>query len=589
MKRWLSLLLAAVLTLTVLTACGEESVEETKGEDAMKLRIRATTEQTNLDPLAARANGGDTLTYHLFENLMRWEDDGTGHAVLGYGAAESYTVSEDVDGSVTYTFTIREDAEWSDGKDVTAYHFLDGWQRLFEMEEPPAELSELYMVDGYEQARQEKNGGLLIGVTAPNRDTLVIRLTSRCAYFLDEYCAGTLTMPVRQDLIKEYGAIWGKTAKTVVGNGPYRIKAMESGQVIMVRNEKYWGRKKLHGPEELIFTWKVSAVSDYNELLAGRIDFLAGLPAAEVKEMAAAGTLEPEPLAATYALLMNSRLAPLDDPFVRGAFRILVDQKKMAEDLGITLETPATGFVPTGIANRDDTWVEANRPTEENAEQEGEEAVPEYWDYRAVGDRSTLAGELPAGDTLESQARVMLSQAGYPNGTGFPAVEYLYVDTPQNAAVAQWLQERFRSVLNVEITLKAVTEAEARTLLLSGEFSMAAFRFNAAYDDALAFLQRWRSDKDAPSGNLVGFGSRAYDLLLSVVSASDNSAREACLHDAEQLLLESGEIVPLFYYNTTAQLGEGLTGLCRHDGQNVWLFGGVSRIVAEEEPEAAKS
>jgi len=84
---------------------------------------------------------------------------------------------------------------------------------------------------------------------------------------------------------------------------------------------------------------------------------------------------------------------------------------------------------------------------------------------------------------------------------------------------------------------------------------------------------------------LVGFSSRAYDLLLSVVSASDNSAREACLHDAEQLLLESREIVPLFYYGTTARLGEGLTGLYRHDGQNVWFFGSISAIIPEEPTE----
>ena len=45
MKRWISLLLAAVMTMTLLTACGEDQTEEDK--DALQLRIRATTEQTS--------------------------------------------------------------------------------------------------------------------------------------------------------------------------------------------------------------------------------------------------------------------------------------------------------------------------------------------------------------------------------------------------------------------------------------------------------------------------------------------------------------------------------------------------------------
>jgi len=595
MKRWLSLLLAVLLLLTTLTACGSDGGEEEEEtpEESMALRVRVSAEQQDLDPVVARQNGGDTLTYHLFENLMRWEDDGTGHAKLDYGMAESYEFTENVDGTVSYTFTIREDAEWSDGKAVTAYQFLYAWRRLFEMEQEPAELSELFMVEGFGEAREAKDGRLLTGVSAPNKRTLVIKLVSHCAYFLDEFCAGTLTMPVREDIIDDHGEAWGKTAKTVIGNGPYRLKAMESGQVRMVRNEKYWD-EAITGPDELIFTWKVSAVSDYNELLAGEIDFLAELPAAAVKEMAAAGTLETQPVPATYSLLMNNMAAPFDNEFVRQAFAMLVGPKAMAEELAFTTERAATGFVPYGISNRDSEWmVGTESETEEEPEivkpedlvqgtVEEESAAPIHWDYRSVGDYGVMEEELSE-DTIATRARVMLSQAGYPNGDEFPIVEYLYVDTPQNTAVAQWLQERFRSMLHVEVTLKPVTNEEAQALLLAGEYTLAAFRFNAAYDDALAFLQRWQSSKSVSSGNLVSFSNRAYDLLLSVVSASNDSAREACLHDAEQLLLESKGIVPLFYYGTTSALREELTGLYHHDGQGVYFFGNVSEIVVEEE------
>ena len=108
----------------------------------------------------------------------------------------------------------------------------------------------------------------------------------------------------------------------------------------------------------------------------------------------------------------------------------------------------------------------------------------------------------------------------------------------------------------------ATTDGDLRTQLLAGAFTMAAFRFDAAYDDATAFLNRWDSAAGAIGGNLIGFNNRAYDLLLYVVpETASNTGREACLHDAEQILLESCGVVPLFYYGRTAQLAEGLAGV----------------------------
>lgn len=593
MKRWISLLLAMAMLLAVMTACGGDEEEEV--QEADRLRVSATAAQTNLDPLALRANGGDTLTYHLYENLMRWEDDGTGHAKLGYGAAESYTVEEAVDGSVTYTFTIRKDAKWSDGKRVTAQHFLYAWQRLFEMEEQPAELGMICMVEGYYAARDAKDGSLLTGVSAPNKTTLVIKLTNHCAYFLDEFCAGTLTMPVREDVIEDHGVAWGLAAENVISNGAYRVKAMDSGSVLVTRNEHYWQESE-SGPGEILFNWKTDAATEYEQLQNGELAFMTELPAAVVEEAAQAGTLTVEPVASTAALLMNNMAAPFDNEFVRQAFALAVDPQKMVEELGLTTAHAATGFVPHGIANRDSEWtvedseeivadgsgVVLPEDLVEGAGQEAEKEEPVFWDYRAVGDYGKTEEEL-SDETRAARARSYLSQAGYPNGNGFPVLEYVYVNTAENTEIAIYLREVFRSILNVEIVFEAMTEEEVRARLLSGEFTLAAFRFDAAFDDALAFLQRWQSSLGTAGGNVVGFSDRAYDLLLSVVSASTDSAREACLHDAEELLMNSKGVVPMYYYGTTSQLAEGLTGLYRHAAQGVYFFGSVE-VAAEEEP-----
>ena len=573
MKRWLALALAAVLAMSFLTACGSQETEEEGAGNAFRLRVCATARQESGDPAVASASGGDTVLYHLYENLLRWEDDGSGHAVLAPGIAESYTTEEDVSGAVTYTFTLRSDAKWSDGEDVTAEDFVYAYRRLFEMSDPPAAVAKLYMVEGYYQAKAEKDGSLLTGVSAPDGHTLVIKLTGHCAYFLDEFCAGTLTMPVREDMVEEYGGAWGQTASAVISTGPYRLRTISEESILVERNPYYYGEAT--GPDEIEFVWQTDAAADYEKLLSGEIDFLAGLPDSAVLEQQETGTLELEAVPSTYALLLNNAAAPFDNEFVRQAFAAVVDTAAVVEASGSPTVTAATGLVPPGISNRDDEWAVATETDTTTTDSE-EVVLPEdlieeaetgqeeetFWDYRAVGDYNLTEEELTA-ESRAARGRALLSQAGYPNGQNFPTVEYVYVDTPENEAVARYLQQLWQETLNVTVTLRAADEEEARSLLLGGEFTMAGFRFDAAYDDALAFLQRWQSSLGTAGGNVVSFSDRAYDLLLSVVSASSNSAREACLHDAEELLLQSKGVVPLFYYNTTSALADGLTGVYR--------------------------
>ena len=592
MKKWLSLSLIAALLLPLLTACAGPENETPSGEEGLALRVCAAAGQRSADPLEAVQAGGDTLLFHLYENLMRWEDDGTGHAVLVPGAAESVATEESYDGSVTYTFTLRRDAKWSDGKALTAKHFLYTWRRLFELEDTPAVVSKLYMVEGYFDAKREKNGALLTGVSAPDQYTFVITLTGHYAYFLDEFCAGGLTMPVREDMVKKYGGAWGQNAEAVITNGPYQLSSMSGGEVTVERN-RYYHSPKAEGPETITFVPLESAQRDggelaYSQVESGELNFLAGLPQSVVSLRSGEGTLEVEPVPATCGLLMNGAAEPFDNEFVRKALAAVVDQEALTAAMGDPTLSAATGFVPWGISNRDNEWSVAEPVQQEPAVVLPEDLIngaqaeqPEetFWDYRAVGDYgSTKAGE--DRETQVAGAKLLMSQGGYPNGENFPEVELLYVDTPQNEAAAKYLQNVWKTTLNVAVTPRGLSETEARELLLSGEYTMAVFRFDAAFDDALAFLHRWQGKFGPKDGNLVSYADRAYDLLLSVVSASSDSAREACLHDAEELLLSAKSVVPLFYYGTTSALSEELTGVYRKAG-GAYFFDGV-RLVEEE-------
>ena len=571
MKRWLAICLSAVLLLSALSGCGGngegESSAGTVEGDTFSLSVRCTGPASDLDPARAAASNTETITYHLFENLLRWEDDGTGKAVLANGMASSYTEEKNNDGSTTYTFLIRSDARWSDGESVTASDFVYGWQRLFSMENPPGTIHQLYMVEGFDQAWGNRDGTLLTGVYAEDDQTLVIKITEQCAYFLDTFCAGTLTMPVRADVVEEYGAAWGTAAASIVTNGPYTVQSISDDGIVLEKSETYYGAASVQA-QQISFSWLGDAESAYQELTDGELNFLVGLPESEIENRSEAGTLTVEAEPSTYALLLNNLAAPFDNETVRQAFAACVDTEELVAAAGSVTATAATGFVPHGIVNRDDQWQE-DRQEETGSVQLPEdllngadnEAEMTVWDYRAVGDASASQTETTR-EERASTAQELLSQAGYPNGQDFPEVTYLYEDTPENQAVAEYLQSLWQEMLNVTVALEPLDGTELRTRLLAGESTMAAFRFDAAYDDATAFLNRWDSEAGAIGGNLIGFNDRAYDLLLYVVpETASNSAREACLHDAEQILLSSCGVVPLFYYGRTSQLSNGMTGV----------------------------
>ena len=571
MKRWLAISLCAALLLAALVGCGENGAGSqpdgtTEGE-RRDLSVRCTGPVTELDPARAAANNTETVAYHLFENLLRWEDDGTGHAVLALGMASDYVVEQNVDGSTTYTFTIRSDAQWSDGEAVTASDFVYGWQRLFSMEEPPATIHQLYMVEGFDQAWANRDGTFLTGVSAPDEHTLVLEITDQCAYFLEAFCAGTLTMPVRQDIVEQYGAGWANDPDTLVTNGPYHLaQRMMEDDIFLAKSETYYNAAQVWA-DSLAFTWNDDAAISYQNLQDGALDFLAGLPEEEIAARAEAGTLTVEPEPSTYALLLNNLSAPFDNETVRQAFAACIDTAELTAAVGDATLTAATGFVPHGIADRSSQQQEAPQEAEDLSlpqdllSGDGTPETAEIQDFRSVGD-ADLPEEETTPEARAARAQSLLSQAGYPGGQDFPEVTYLYEDTPENQAAAEYLSGVWQETLHVTVTLQPVTEADLRTQLLEGAFTMAAFRFDAAYNDATAFLSRWQSDAGAIGGNLVGFSDRAYDLLLYVVpETASNAGREACLHDAEQILLESCGVVPLFYYGRTAQLADGLSGL----------------------------
>lgn len=598
-KRKYKSLLCALLAL-LLCACGEKPDDSVPPpeEDGQPFILSVSVPDTNVS---------ETIMVHRYENLMRWVDGGDSWAVLAPGLAESYEVETDYAGNATYTFTLREGICWSNGEPITASDFVCSWQALADKEASFPHQELLSCIAGFDEEtdtdeaadtdeeenadettddtagdaeEQEAEDAPQLAVSAPDARTFVVTLKGNPAYFLEEVCASVYTVPGAEQY------------PSVPESGPYMLAGTDPSHITLVRNENYYAPDPA-GPEEIHFYAAREADSEYQLLQEGERSMITALPTDVLQELADSGLWTPEPVTETYGVLLNTQTAPFDNANVRMAFHLAVDRQAVVETLGDLTMRPALGLVPYGVSDYSERPVVEDDGEEEdtlpdpNAEPEPEEPAPTCWDFRSHALEVVTAEHTHEYETDRSYAQALLANAGYPGGSGFPEVEYIYVEqTELDAELARILQNMWKETLGVSVTIRGVSQSEYDAALApalpeegeegeetaaseteSGEavpvpsFQMAAQALSPAYSDAEALLERWHSGSEE---NVTGYASDAFDILLnSARAAVSPDARDAYLHDAEAILLEDSPVIPVLCRGGSFRLAEGLTGLYR--------------------------
>lgn len=548
--RWMALLLCLCLCLS-LTACGgrgtgaEASPSPSPSQSAQPsaapadrgegLTVSLGAEPGSIDPTAVFGQSEVILVSHMFEGLMKWSGSGRSlsagveWAKVVPGMAESYEKSPGENGAVTYTFHLRQNARWSDGKAVTAHDFVYSWQRLVD---PANGVDYAQLLDGVAGAHAVAEGQAQLtdlAARAVDDATFEVTLVQDVPWFL-ELCALPFTAPLRQDKIEEGAGQWTAQVETYVSNGPYKLKSWSRyAELVAEKNPEYYER--VAGPEVITFSFHTDAAGARSAYDAGALDFILDAdPAAEKAGQA--------PYLASYYLMFQTGQAPFDNALVRQAFALAIDRDKLTADQAKG-QTPAGGLVPAGVYGAD-----------------GAAGA----DYRTRAGDCLDPSKKAASANLE-KARTLLSQAGYPGGAGFPAATYLCPDTPAHVAIGEALAEMWQENLGVTVTVERVAWGDFLRRCHQGEFSIARGRWVADYNDPTAFLDLWRSDVQ---GNDAGYHEAQYDELLDRADGADDpSRRMELLAQAEDLLIgRDYALAPLYFENVTFLLRPGVKGVC---------------------------
>ena len=509
----------ALAALCCLPACGERKAPaETAAEQGILL-LNNGGEPSALDPQFAQPGVIENrIMLALFEGLVRY-DPKTLEPVPAI--AESWSVSED---GLRWTFRLRADAKFSDGKNIVADDFLFSFRRILspKLASPCASL----FFAPVKNARAFANGTLndfsQVGFSAPDPHTLVVELENPCPYFLALACHSSWSV-VPAHTILRFGEIDSRSTfwtrpENFVGSGPFRLRSWRVAYRIEAeKNPQYWDARNVT-LDGIRFDAVEDQFAEETAFNDGQYHITNTVPPSRVPVLREqnAPALRLDPYLSTAFIRINCAKPPLNDPRVRRALSLAIDRTALAERVMRGGETPAYSLVPADA-------------------------------YAASGARSSnTQAESPAErDAAIREARALLAQAGFPDGKGFPEIAYLYNTSDGAQFFAQAIQEMWRKNLGIRVALRNQEYKVYRISLSQGDYELARSAWSGDYLDPTTFLELFVSGGHI---NWTHWSDTRYDRLLAEAAGERDPARRTeKLQAAEKILLEAAPIIPTLH------------------------------------------
>ena len=600
MKKFLALLLAAIMVLA-LAACTKPGTNPNSGKDSIAVCL--ASEPDTIDPALNSAVDGATLLCHLFSGLAKWAQDKDGKLVIVPDAAKELVEGvENADGTVTYTYTLRDGLKWSDGKDVTAKDFEFAWNRA-----ASAALGADYgymfeVVAGYDEVSAADDEGkpvnpdAKLNIKAVDDKTFEVTLYNAVSYW-NELLAFPTFFPVREDVVSNES--WATEAATYVSNGPYTMTGWDHNSVITLeKNEHFVDADKITMKKIEFFL-----SDDENNMVAnfknGTWQLIDGVPTNEMATLKADYPDEYKVVGqiGTYYVCwnVNEQILPATSGLtgaeaenaraeIRNAITLLFDRNYIVEAIAQGGQVPASSFVAMGMTNPDGS--EFYKTAGHN------EGFVGYYD---VAKESFENNYKAAVETLKKYYSFDEASQKF---TDFPTLTYLYNTSEAHKAIGEYLQAQLAQ-LGITMNLENQEWATFLNTRKQGNYSIARNGWVADYNDPICFLDMWTTES---GNNDVQFGREAhasaavysldltdlgydtkvengtwaetYDVLIKAIKGcTDNEKRYELMHRAEDLLMSTGCICPIYYYTDIYMISKDVQGFfCNPLGYKYFMY-----------------
>jgi oligopeptide transport system substrate-binding protein len=471
-------------------------------------------EPITLDTSKVNDNMSGDMLYNLSEGLVRYYD-----SQIMPGIAATWDISKD---GLTYTFHLR-DAQWEDGKAVTAQQFEYSFLRFLDPKTATTFPDALYPVLNAEDFNKSKADASKVGVKATDDKTLVLTLHRPMSYFLQVLATSAYFYPLRQEFVEKYGDKYASDETTFLSNGPFKLKKWaHEASLDLVKNPNYWNADKIKLDEmvQVIAADPNTIVSMFD---SGELDYIPNLSTDFVSkypnaQVSTGGSLQFLEFNVTGMTPEVGKV--LSNVNFRKALSYALDRKALNAAVAGSTGTITGRLVQTSVPGMAQPFVE---------------------EYPLGSDQLVP----PQGDP--DKAKAYLAAALKELGTTvdkLPTLTYVAMESPVHKLYAEGFVDAWSQVLglkNIKITILPIPQA----IQAGMQHKFDIFLLGMGADpDPFPFLNYWTAVSDT---NWSGWADKTYaDNLQKADAITDPKARLAALAESEKYLVANGPLESLW-------------------------------------------
>lgn len=535
--------LAGVVTISLgmlLAACGNGNSSNKSAAQSGTLNLSTTAP---LDTIDISKSTGFGQTGNVFESFYRLGKNGKPTA----GLAKTGTVSKD---GKTWTFKIR-DSKWSNGDPIVAQDFVYSWRRSLNPKtaSPYAYLfSSVKNADAIIAGKKSPNA---LGISAPDKKTVVVKLNRPIAYFR-VLMAYPLFGPQNEKVVKKYGNRYATKAQYQVYSGPFKIKGWNGTNDTwsFVKNNDYWDKKAVK-LNKIHYQVVKSNNTGYQMYQQGKLD-LTPLSSEQVKNLKSNNDFTQYPYSLVRFLLYNFKdknavnRKALNNKNIRLALSLSIDRDIVTKKVLGNGSTLPKGFVANDLAANPKTGIDfAKEQAVKNTVDYNPALAKKYWQkgLQEIGQKSLTFDVLSSNDEADSDQLTQYLQS-------------------------QWTKE----LKGIKINITNIPDKSTTSRAQQGNFDIYLSHWGGDFNDPMTFMQ---IPMTGTSYNYGKWSNSEYDNLVKKAGNQDANNPDTRWNDliSAAKIVNSNQAITPIYQQTTAYLqNKRVHGIIHNTAGTQWSY-----------------
>ncbi len=535
--------LAGVVTISLgmlLAACGNGNSSNKSVAQSGTLNLSTTAP---LDTIDISKSTGFGQTGNVFESFYRLGKNGKPTA----GLAKTGTVSKD---GKTWTFKIR-DSKWSNGDPVVAQDFVYSWRRSLN---PKTVSPYAYLFSGVKNADAiiaGKKSPNALGISAPDKKTVVVKLNRPIAYF-KVLMAYPLFGPQNEKVVKKYGNRYATEAQYQVYSGPFKIKGWNGTNDTwsFVKNNDYWDKKAVK-LNKIHYQVVKSNNTGYQMYQQGKLD-LTPLSSEQVKNLKSNNDFTQYPYSLVRFLLYNFKdknavnRKALNNKNIRLALSLSIDRDIVTKKVLGNGSTLPKGFVANDLAANPKTGIDfAKEQAVKNTVDYNPALAKKYWQkgLQEIGQKSLTFDVLSSNDEADSDQLTQYLQS-------------------------QWTKE----LKGIKINITNIPDKSTISRAQQGNFDIYLSHWGGDFNDPMTFMQ---IPMTGTSYNYGKWSNSEYDNLVKKAGNQDANNPEKRWNDlvsAAKIVNGNQAITPIYQQTTAYLQNKRVHGIIHNTAGTQWSY-----------------